>query len=250
MKYLGSKRRIAVELNGLMQPYYNDYGVFVDAFVGGANLIKEITHPNRIAYDINEYVIAYFNALKDGWLPPKDVSEELYKDIKNNKEKYPKQLVCFVGFSCSFASKWFGGYARDRVGRNYATIGFNSCIKNDVPMTRNFANEGYNYALSKDLPYIKPITFIHSDYRNITFSEPSIIYCDPPYKGVTGYRDKFNHDEFYEWLFERKKDGHKIFISEYEMPNDFTCIWSKDQSVYLDNNTNKSQKRTEKLFTL
>lgn len=231
MKYLGSKRRIASELNNIMQPYYSDYGTFVDAFVGGGNLIKAITHPNRMAYDINEYVIAYFNALKDGWLPPKDVSEELYKDIKNNKEKYPKELVCFVGFAVSFGGKWFGGYARDRVGRNYATIGFNSCI-------------------NKDLPYIKPITFIHSDYRNIIFNEPSIIYCDPPYKGVTGYRDKFCHDEFYTWLIERNKDGHKLFISEYEMPNDFTCIWSKDQSVYLDNNTNKPQKRTEKLFTL
>ena len=232
MKYMGSKKRIAKELNSIMQPYYNDYGTFVDAFCGGGNLIKEITHPNRIAYDINEYVIAYFNALKNGWLPPKDVSEELYKDIKNNKEKYPKELLCFVGFSCSFASKWFGGYARDRV------------------CNRNFANEGYNYAVKKDLPYINPITFIHSDYRNITFTEPSIIYCDPPYKNCTGYRDKFLHDEFYTWLLERKKDGHKLFISEYEMPHDFTCIWSKDQSVYLDNNTNTPRNATEKLFTI
>lgn len=232
MKYLGSKRMIAKELNAIMQPYYNDYKTFVDTFCGGGNLIKEITHQNKIAYDINEYVISYFNSLKNGWLPPKEVSEELYKDIKNNKEKYPKPIVCFVGFSCSFGGKWFGGYARDRVGN------------------RNFANEGYNYALNKDLPYIMPITFIQSDYRNITFSEPSIIYCDPPYKKCTGYRDKFNHEEFYEWCRKQKSNSHKLFISEYEMPSDFQCIWSKEQNVHLDNNNKKIQTKIERLFIL
>jgi DNA adenine methylase len=247
---MGSKRRIANELNSIMQPFYKDYGVYVEPFVGGANMIKSVTHPNRIGYDSNEYIIAYFNALKYGWLPPKDVSEESYKDIKNNKDKYPKELVCFVGICCSFAGKWFGGYARDRIGKNYATIGFNSCIKNDVPLTRNFANEGHNYAVKKDLPYIKPVTFIHSDYRDIVFTEPTIIYCDPPYRNVTAYKDKFDHEQFYEWCHKQKSNGHKLFISEYNMPNDFTCIWSKEQAIYLDNNTNTPRNVTERLYTL
>lgn len=186
MKYLGSKRLIAKQLNNIMQQYYCDYQCYVEPFVGGANMIKESTHQNRIGYDINEYVISYFNALKNGWLPPKDVSEELYKDIKNNKEKYPMELVCFVGFECSFANKWFGGYARAKDNKNYATIGYNSALK-------------------KDIPFIGNITFQHTSYENIIFNDKSVIYCDPPYKGVTGYRDKFDHDKFYNWLFERKK---------------------------------------------
>lgn len=229
MKYLGSKRAIAKQLNDVMRVHYKDYQYYVEPFVGGGNMIKESTHPNRIGYDINEYVIAYFNALKNGWLPPKDVSEELYKDIKNNKEKYEKHLVCFVGFGCSFAGKWFGGYARSKCGRNYANIGYNSSINND-------------------LPYIKAINFIHSDYRNIKFTEPSIIYCDPPYKGVTGYRDKFDHDNFYAWLFDRKKDGHKLFISEYEMPRGFIEVLAIPSKTYINGNT--ATPKIEKLYTL
>jgi len=229
---MGSKRRIASELNAIMQPYYNDYGVYVEPFVGGANMIKKVSHPNRIGYDSNEYIISYFNALKDCWLPPKDVSEELYKDIKNNKDKFPKELVCFVGICCSFGGKWFGGYARDKVGN------------------RNFANEGYNYAIKKDLPYIKDIKFYHKSYQELEFIEPTLIYCDPPYRNVTAYKDKFDHEQFYEWCHRQKSNRHKLFISEYNMPNDFTCIWSKEQAIYLDNNTNTPQHKIERLYTL
>lgn len=229
MKYLGSKRTIAKQLNDVMSIYYNDYPYYVEPFVGGANMIKAVTHHNKTGYDINEYVIAYFNALKNGWLPPKDVSEELYKDVKNNKENYPKELVCFIGFTCSFAGKWFGGYARSRCDRNYANVSFNSAIK-------------------KDIPFIQNIEFKHSSYQDISFKDKSIIYCDPPYLGTTGYKDKFNHDEFYTWLFKMKDNGNKVFISEYAMSSDFKEILAIPHKTYI--NGNNANLKIEKLFTI
>ena len=42
--------------------------------------------------------------------------------------------------------------------------------------------------------------------------------------------------------------GHKVFISEYEAPEDFECIWSKEVTNSM--NTTKTYKPTEKLFTI
>jgi DNA adenine methylase len=44
------------------------------------------------------------------------------------------------------------------------------------------------------------------------------------------------------------KKGHFVFVSEYEMPEDFKCIWSKQiTNAMHQTNTKKS---IEKLFTL
>lgn len=46
-----------------------------------------------------------------------------------------------------------------------------------------------------------------------------------------------------------KADGHKVYVSEYSMPEDFTCIWEKDIKMTLDVKSNSTIAR-EKLFTL
>lgn len=49
-----------------------------------------------------DYATGYFSALStvegiisgvkedDGWIPPEEVTEEMYKDIQNNKDNYPE----------------------------------------------------------------------------------------------------------------------------------------------------------------
>ena len=40
-----------------------------------------------------------------------------------------------------------------------------------------------------------------------------------------------------------------VFISEYNMPDDFECIWSKKTTTTLNNHRiDKDNNRTEKLF--
>jgi DNA adenine methylase len=46
-----------------------------------------------------------------------------------------------------------------------------------------------------------------------------------------------------------KEAGHTVFVSEYNMPDDFTCIWSKEQVSSLTRDTG-SKTAIEKLFTL
>ena len=80
------------------------------------------------------------------------------------------------------------------------------------------------------------------DYKKIRIKSNSVIYCDPPYKDTAKYTIDFNHEEFYMWC---KKQKHLTIISEYQMPNDFICIASKDKRVILSDN---SLLKNEKLF--
>ena len=70
-----------------------------------------------------------------------------------------------------------------------------------------------------------------------------------PYKSTTKYKDDFNHDKFYAWCREKRKEGHTIFVSEYWMPEDFKCVWQKEVNSSLTKDTG-SKKAVEKLFTL
>jgi DNA adenine methylase len=109
---------------------------------------------------------------------------------------------------------------------------------------------GYNHAIKHDIPNIQDINFIHSCYKDIEFKGKSIIYCDPPYKGMEQYRNKFNHDDFYQWLIGKTEQGHKIFISEYNMPDQFECVWSKEITCNIDNKNQSISTKTERLFTV
>ena len=47
--------------------------------------------------------------------------------------------------------------------------------------------------------------------------------------------------------------SNKVFISEYNAPDDFTCIWAKDHLANFDCNRGDDttkKVRTEKLFTM
>lgn len=62
---------------------------------------------------------------------------------------------------------------------------------------------------------------------------------------TAGYSGNISPDEFWQWCRERVYDGHKVYISEYQAPDDFICIREKEIINRL--NTNK-KKATEKLF--
>ena len=61
-----------------------------------------------------------------------------------------------------------------------------------------------------------------------------VIYCDIPYRRATKYATKnFPYEEFYQWAIEMSKHNI-VLISEYDMPNEFKCIWQKKVKVTLD----------------
>lgn len=207
-------------------PYISYYQWYIEPFCGGCNVIDKVIG-NRIANDYNEYISAMWSALVNkNWMPPSEITEDLYNDIKFNKDKYPKELVGFAGISVTFGSTWFGTYARNKRGTNYAMEGRKNLLE--------------------QVERLKGTIFYNCSYHELTIPNNSIIYCDPPYEGVSGYKDKFNNFEFWQWCRDMSNSGHSVFISEYSAPEDFICIWQSQ----LKANMNAKYKTTpmEKLF--
>ena len=235
MKYMGSKRRIAKDIIPIMLKDMTDGQNFYDLFCGGLNLIDKIPkHINRIANDTNKYIIELAKKMQEGWLPNENISEGEFLYIKNNKHLYEDHILGYVGYQLSFGSLWFGSYRKDKIGK------------------RNYSIEAYNN-IKRQSENIKNIKLYNLSYDEVELIPKSIIYCDIPYKNTTGYittKEGFDYDKFYDWCIEKHKEGHKVFISEYEMPQDrFECIWSKEISSSLTKDTG-SKKGIEKSFVV
>ena len=230
MKYMGSKRRIAKDILPIILKDRKENQVFYDLFVGGGNLLEKV-QGKRVANDNNKYLIALFKEMqKDNFELP-FVGEEKYKEVQKNKDGFPDWLVGYVGFQLSFGAKFFGGYRRDKAG------------------VRNYENEAQqNLKAQQNL--IKDVAFYCGSYDEVPLQPNSIIYCDIPYKNTTHYNTSkgFDYEKFYNWCIRKHKEGHRVFISEYNMPNDvFECIWEKEVTNGLTVK-GKQNKGIERLF--
>jgi DNA adenine methylase len=231
MQYLGGKARISKRLSLFINNLLLPEQPFVDLFCGSCNIIAKIDNNRlRIANDIHPYLIAMWKQVQNDWTPPSVVTEEMYKDIRSNKDR-DKALSGFVGFGCSFAGKWFGGYARSKA------------------LNRSRAINAKNGLLKKK-PGIIDVEFLNKNYSDVTIPQGSLVYCDIPYRGTTGYKfGDFNHDEFYNFVINNTKDGTEFIISEYKhnVRDDFEIIWFCESSQEIRNKQNKRNKTVETL---
>ena len=237
MKYMGSKNRIAKHILPIMLKDRKEGQFWVEPFVGGANMIDKVDG-NRIGADINEYLIKFWKALQFGFVPPEHISKEYYYQIKEDKNT-DKVMTLWAGICCSYGGKWFGGYINDYKENRRLK---NGRLPNHQTESRN--------SILKQIPKIIEVTFKNCSYNELDIPDNSIIYCDPPYENTTSYKDSFSHKEFWEWCRNKAKEGHIIFISEYNAPNDFECIMQVETNTQLGNGCNTgNQKKIEKLFT-
>ena len=235
MRYFGGKQRISKPLSKFLNKQLKEGQPFVDLFCGSCNVMINIEDDRlKIANDKHRYLIAMWKELQNGWLPPKNLTQEEYQYIKENKDEKP-YLTGFVGFGCSFAGKWFGGYARTSVGRN-----------------ENFCLASHNSCKSK-IENMKSVTFINEDYSQVNIPKGSLVYCDIPYKNATPYCKNevgiFNHDEFYKWV--RENSSHcEIYISEYKqnVPEDFEVVWEYKSKKEIRNKDNEREDTVEVLM--
>lgn len=202
---------------------------FVSLFCGSCAIESKINADIKICNDSHPYLIEMWKKLQNGWIPPSIITEEEYKYIKQNKDEN-KALAGFVGFGCSFGGKWFGGIARNKKGDNYCARAEKSVLK--------------------DLEGLKNTIFTCLDYQEVEIPKNSMIYCDPPYNGTTGYSTgKFDSDKFWNYVRELSK-SHIVLISEENAPNDFEVIWEKDFKRMLDVNKDNIFTRKEKLWRI
>lgn len=247
MRYLGGKSKIAKQIAEIINKYAGGGGTtFVSLFCGSCVIESLVNADKKILNDKHEYLIAMYQALQNGYELPDNITREQYYDIKENKDK-DKALAGFVGFGCSFGGKWFGGYAKNRVGRNYCL----EAKKHTLKLWDTNYCEQSKRSISKTMLGIKNAEFVCKDYRDVEIPENAIVYCDPPYMNTTQYSNSknFNYNEFWDYMRKLSKD-HIVFISEENAPADFKCIWSKEVKRVLDVNKTNIKSKTEKLFVL
>ena len=233
MQYFGGKHRISKRLSQYLNSQLKDNQPFVDLFCGSCNVISKIDDNRlRIANDKHKYLIAMWKALQDGWLPPDKISREEYVFIRDNKDDSP-YLAGFVGFACSFAGRWFEGYAYNSKGYNYCLSSKRSCINK--------------------LSNLNNVEFYNLNYDKVNIPKGSLVYCDIPYKGSKPYCKKevgiFDHYEFYQWVRDNSST-YDIYISEYKenVPEDFEIVWEMESRKIIRNAENEAVRTIEVLM--
>ena len=169
MQYFGGKARIAKKVAEFINGQLQDGQAYYEPFCGACNVTQHIDKDRGVyASDSNKYLIAFWQAVQAGWEPPAVVSEEEYRRVKANKDE-DLALTAFVGFGCSFAGKFFGGYARvdSTTGYNYVKGGGNS--------TRRKAKG------------LGSVAFDCQPFEKVQVTPGSLVYCDIPYRNTTGY---------------------------------------------------------------
>lgn len=236
MRYLGSKARIKKEIIPIITKNLNGENEFVDAFVGGANMIDSIDYSKKIGLDISKYSIAVWNKIKtDGieWIPQAFDEEDYYEVKFCNKNKngtYDDAMIGYVGNCLSYGSKWWGGFAKFNPKKNECHV-----------------KEAYNGVKKQTdkFKHLNTTEFINTSYDKYDYKPKSVIYCDPPYQSTIGYESSFDCERFWDWCRKMSILGHYVYVSEYSAPSDFKCVWRKNVKENVGKNVNN---KVEKLF--
>lgn len=227
IQYFGGKQRISRQISEYINSNLAEGQDFIDLFCGSCNIVSKIK-PNRrrIANDKHVFLIQMWRALRDGWIPPDELSRENWEYLKENQlENMP--LTAFAGFGCSFGGIWFSSYAVGDYGGH----------------SRNYALSAKKKLLDK-ISHMKDVEFLAQDYKDVYIPPRSFVYCDIPYKDTAGYSvGAFNHDEFYDWVRENRED-FTCYISEYKhnIPTDFEIVWELEHACDM-------RKKTENFMT-
>lgn len=240
-----------------------------------------------IANDKNKYVIALLDEVINKKLNETKclewVSREKFKDILQNKDKYEEWYVWYVMQIWSFWNNQkgylFGGdneikkYSLYQLVVNKKVDDFvksimpqkyiDWIIKQDNWHKRRMALKKVLWVLKnrkdfqsleslerlESLQRLDKVTFSSVTYEEVEIPEEAIVYCDPPYKWTATYAEWwFNYDKFWEYIRKLSKTN-KVFVSEYNAPNDFRCIYEFSQKSTLQwwNQTHNNQPN-EKVF--
>lgn len=241
MIYQGSKARLRKYIVPILQKCIDDNNIkfYIEPFVGGANVIDHIKCTKRTGSDDNAELIEllkYMQTDTELSIFPADCSFEHYKEVredrKNKGNKYTLPYIAGIGYFASYGGRYFdGGYGRDSKGG------------------RSIYNERLAYA-RKQAPLLKDIKFETCDYSKYKDYKNCLFYLDPPYRNTKTYNSKsgFDYEKFYDFVRQLSRDNF-VFVSEYTMPEDFVCIWSKERKILQKSDRKGADVAVEKLFT-
>ena len=127
-----------------------------------------------------------------------------------------------------------GGYARGNTSKG-------------IP--RNYCAESLRNIL-KQAKLIGQANCVQGNFSELaTTDQPTVIYCDPPYLGTTGYSTaSFPHTQFWSKARHWVESGADVFVSEYSAPKGWEPIWEKPLRSNIRRGSEARHIATEKLF--
>lgn len=268
MQYFGGKHFTAKKTTDLIRSMMRPGQVYLEPFVGAAWIVSNMKVKRRFASDTNPYLIELYKALQKGWIPPTEIGEEMYAELRKctGKQKqdgpqipleetaahlasvgieneYPLALIGFAGCACSFAGIWYGSYARDprHPGMNFAAKGSKTLLdlKPFISEIRDIDGEVKTEAVK-----FKCCSYDEWEPKN------AMVYCDPPYTATNQpyFSKVFDTDKFWDTM-RKWSENNIVIISEYSAPDDFPVIASLSTRTKIDCKTAKDAQRMEKIFS-
>jgi len=270
--YKGNKRKLATKiLNGIYETV-GDFDKVYDMFGGGGSLSlasKEAGH-NVNYNELNEGVYNLFkHVLTGGVIPTEWVNREDFFKHVNGNDWYSGFVKIIYSFGNNQRGYIYGQKIEElkRLGHEIIINNDKQCKKElglllNIKFPKIINDRSHFEKILRDSKVgiiriqhlertekLKQINKMNINFSNLSYENViinpvnSVIYCDPPYKGATSYQCEINHEAFYKWCLEQ---DCPVFISEYNMPDDFTCIAEFKHTTSMAPNTNN--KIIEKLF--
>lgn len=232
LPYQGSKGKFADEIVALFPKAEN----FIDIFFGGG----AVTHAamlsgkfkNFIANDLRKTPQAW-NRCAEGDLGDlfRFVGREEFKETDDMLVK----MVWSFGASCKT-------YACTGLNETIFRLVMGATVDERYAAWRRLLKEiqGREGNLYNDLHSVHPACTLRRlsaikglpkvachnlDYREVAIPENSVVYCDPPYEGCSGYDSPFDHDAFWEWV---RTVNVPVFVSSYTAPEDFMSVHRRE----------------------
>lgn len=204
MRYQGGKELIAKHIaDGIGRVDH-----YVEPFMGGLSVGSRVDFESAIFSDAHPGLAVLYDAWIHGWRP-KRIDETDYKRLRDAMD-LSDPMTTFAGFGLSFGGKWFGGFARCGVERDYQE----NALKSITRKLSRIAD--------------KDVRLVSCDYRDLVIPDAAVVYCDPPYERTTPYpgAPSFDHAEFWRWAAELSKRC-TVYVSERQAPDGWAVLWEK-----------------------
>ena len=182
----------------------------------------------------------------DVWQQQKEIYQSLREDAIQGKE-YDKMALGFATFFLNRTNR--SGIIKGGVIGGHAQTG-------NYKIDARFNKQNLEERLKTIAKFADQVEVHCKDAKQFLLDNCNIwptntlIYCDPPYANTKKYESDFDHVKFWNWVRIMSKDGRYVYVSEYEAPSDFKCIWCRKKKDGMGTtNTGETQNiKVERLF--
>jgi DNA adenine methylase len=193
--------------------------VYVEPFVGGANVMAAVVAARRIGADAHPYLIALHRAIAAGWVPPAGIDRDTFEAVRDNLAFFPAHVVGFVGFGASLQGAFFRGFDRGTV---------------DPKKPEYLVDRAAGLSKVLQAAHAGPLRGVewrHSNYDQLDIPDGAYVYCDPPYAGTAGYSTgTFDHVAFWRWA-SALRGRCTVRVSEFSAPDGWRCVWEQERPL-------------------